>query len=257
MAIEAARRVFAAEYQRSSAPSPSAGDLCGGVLTPTGLCCRQVFVAGALTEVQDDGKGVFLGRLSDGTGTYELAYFGPHPALTSAVEHLSPPVFVTVTGQAMLPAKEGKLPFIRPEEITPVSRAVRDLWVICTAEETTARLEAVQAAIDGRAEPGAPSSPTTPASSLDRAGVLALAAVVGRALDQVQPLDPAALVDEDPTVVLTRILEAGDRKGMTVTDLICAGEQAGLSSMVIERAIGVLLAEGDCYTPVKGTIRLV
>lgn len=257
MAIEAARRVFAAEYQRSSAPSPSAEDQCGGVLTPTGLCCRTLFIAGALTEVQDDGKGVFLGRLSDGTGTFELAFFGPHPALTSSVEHLSLPVFVTVIGQAVLPTKEGKLPFIRPEEITPVSRAVRDLWVICTAEETTARLEAVQATIDGRAKAGTHPLAAAAATSLDRAGILAMAAMVEKALDRVQPLDPAALMDEDPLVVLTRILEAGDRKGMAMTDLVRAGEQAGLSSQVVEQTIEVLLAEGDCYTPVKGTIRLV
>lgn len=257
MVIEAARRVFAAEYQRSSACSSSAGDPDDGVLTPTGLCCRTVFVAGALTEVQDDGKGLFFGRLSDGTGVYELACFGPHPALTRAVEHLSLPAFVTVIGRAMLPAQEGRLPFIRPEEITPVSRATRDLWVICTAEETTKRLEAVQAGIDSRLKSGAQISPAAATSSLDRAGVRELAATIGRVLDQVQPPDPATLVDEDPTVVLTRILEAGDRKGMAVVDLTAAAERAGLSTPVIEQAILAMLAGGDCYTPVKGMIRLI
>lgn len=257
MAIEAARRVFAAEYQRSSARSSSGGDPDDGVLTPTGLCCRTLFVAGALTEMQDDGKGIFFGRLSDGSGVYELAYFGPHLALTRAVEHLSLPTFVTVIGRAMLPAQEGRLPFIRPEEITPITRAIRDLWVICTAEETTKRLEAVQAAIENRLKPGAQVSPAGAASSLDRAGVRELAAAIGRILDQVQPLDLAALVDEDPAVVLTRILQAGDQKGMAVTDLTCAAEQVGLSTLVIGQAILALLAEGECYSPVKGMIRLI
>lgn len=257
MAIEAAQRVFAAEYQRSSVRSASAGDRDDGVLTPTGLWCRTLFVAGALTEVQDDGKGLFVGRLSDGTGVYELTYYGPHPALTAAVEHLSLPAFVTVIGRAMPPAQEGRPPFIRPDEITPVTRPIRDLWVICTAEETTKRLETVQAAIEARSKPGAQLPSSGAASSLDRAGVRELAATIGRVLDRVQPPDPASLADEDPAVVLTRILEAGDRKGMAVADLTAAAEQAGLSAPVIEQAILAMLAGGDCYTPVKGKIRLI
>jgi hypothetical protein len=197
----------------------------------------MLFVAGALTEVQDDEKGLFVARLSDGTGVFELTWYGPHPALTAAVGHLSLPAFVTVIGKAMLPAQEGGQPFIRPEEITPVTRAVRDLWVISTADETAKRLE-------------------TP-SSLDRSGVRELAAQVGRVLDLVQPPDLATLVEEDPTVVLTRILEAGDRKGMAVADLTAAAEGAGLSTSVIEQRIQAMLAEGDCYSPVKGKIRLI
>ncbi|MBS1262854.1 MAG: hypothetical protein MAG715_00017 [Methanonatronarchaeales archaeon] len=144
---EPARRVFAAEYNRSEMKVKEGESQYapGYVITPTGARCNRLFVVGVLTEVEDIGRedSLYRARVSDPTGTF-LVYAGRYqPEAAQVLSSMEPPEFVAVTGKADVyqPDDGDTIPSIRPEAVSTVDRGERDRWVVTTARRTIERLE--------------------------------------------------------------------------------------------------------------------
>ncbi|MFB6146954.1 MAG: hypothetical protein ABEJ08_04635 [Halobacteriaceae archaeon] len=155
---EVAVRVFAAEYEDADL-SVSAGEeerSPNYVVTPTGARANRLFVVGVLTETETVGDGVLRARVVDPTGAFVI-YAGQYqPEPLAALESLSPPSFVAVTGKARtFQPDDGDRIFtsIRPESVSEVDAETRDRWVVRTAERTVDRVALMASALD-RSERG-------------------------------------------------------------------------------------------------------
>ncbi|MDY6818629.1 MAG: DNA-binding protein [Halobacteriales archaeon] len=144
---EVAKRVFAAEFNDASYTFKESDDERAPVylLLPTGDRANRVFVVGTLTETEDigDDSEYWRGRIVDPTGTF-FVYAGQYqPEAAGILRELDPPAYVAVVGKPRTyETDDGTVNVsIRPESITPVDAAVRDRWVIETAERTLERID--------------------------------------------------------------------------------------------------------------------
>ena len=149
---EVARRAFAAEFNDASYTFKESDDERAPVysLLPTGQRANRVFVAGTLTETEDVGEDseYWRGRIVDPTGTF-FSYAGQYqPEAASALRETKTPAYVSVVGKPRTyETDEGDTNVsLRPESITVVDAAIRDRWVVETAERTLERIEAFEGA---------------------------------------------------------------------------------------------------------------
>lgn len=150
---ETAQRIFAKElYNTKVICEKDAEDMYAPqyILTPTGAKINRVFIVGTLTEKEDIGTDTeyWRARISDPTGTF-FAYIGTYqPDATRAIGELAPPCFVAVVGKigTYINDREDVMTSVKPETITVVDAATRDIWVAETARLTIGRANSV---IDG------------------------------------------------------------------------------------------------------------
>jgi RPA family protein len=145
---EVARRAFAQEFNDASYTFKESDDERAPVylLLPTGERANRVFVVGTLTETEDvgDDSEYWRGRVVDPTGTF-FAYAGQYqPDPASVLREAEPPSYVAVVGKPRTyETDDGDVNVsVRPESISVVDAAVRDRWVVETAERTLDRVEA-------------------------------------------------------------------------------------------------------------------
>jgi RPA family protein len=233
--MEAACRVFAGELAMAVAAEGG-----GAVRIPSGAVCRFICLAGALTEVVGDRKGILEARVADPTGAFRLITGRGDDEVNEALGAIAPPAFVLAWGEAVFRMTPGGGDLvIQPDSVVAIDREARDAWVLRTAVLTIERLKERHAA--------APESADT---------LRQLASMVGRALETVQPA-----VHCDPTRVRQTVEElvgrAAGRQGMPVEELYrqCAG--GGIRRDEVDAAIRQLFEDGDCYFPQKGLIKLL
>jgi RPA family protein len=245
----AVERIFAGELIRSTVARSRGNPPVPGVLSPTGAWLGRIFLVGVLTEVTRKGEEVHRARLSDPTGTIELV-FRPHnlpPA--DVLLTLSPPLFLAVAGLAR---RRGERVVIEPDMLTPVQKPERDAWVLFTAERTIRRMEALETARNRGAAPEEARAALA-AYHLTGADLRELAAMVRSALETV-PAETRPSVDAE--TVVRGILAAHEGTLEIGWVLEKAGEQ-GVSGEEARRCVQQLLAEGECYSPRNGHIRLL
>ncbi|MDG6256058.1 MAG: hypothetical protein QCH35_00500 [Methanomicrobiaceae archaeon] len=239
--MQAATRVFAGElmHQESAVVGDGAGAM---VRTPSGARCERVFVVGACTEVREQ-SGRIEARIADPTGAFVITAYQDQPAVYDRLRGIAPPAFVAATCAVRARTAPAQPPFsLVPESVAPATRASRDLWVLVTAEHTLDRLEAVP-----RRGPAPPET------------VPEIAAMVRSALETVQPAGegeaPAAV---DPRQAILDILgTASGPRGMPVDTLVEAALTHGLAEETVRRIVDELRAEGDCYAPTTGYLKLL
>jgi len=146
---EVARRVFAAEFNDATYTFKESDDDRAPVylLLPTGERANRVFVVGTLTETEDVGEDseYWQGRIVDPNGDTFYVYAGQYqPDAAAALRDLEPPAYVAVVGKPRTyETDDGEINVsIRPESISAVTAAVRNRWVVETAERTLDRLAA-------------------------------------------------------------------------------------------------------------------
>jgi len=267
-ALEGAARVFAGEFSRStgSATDPSGDDL-PRVLTPTGAVCGRILVAGAVTEMTDTGSLIRC-RLADPTGVFTIELAGSaagngKSGLADAMKRVPVPSFLVVIGHARTRPNNPAAPaVIRPESVQVVSRAVRDAWVVRTAESTLDRIFLLADALDGN-----PPDPAIAGAishyAMTWTGLREMIAMVESAVAGVAPApgpeetgQPAA--GPNAKEVLTAILtELQGPRGMEVTELVAQAVLRGIPKERAEEGIAEMIREDDCYQPQKGTVRLL
>ena len=149
---EVARRVFAGEFNDATYTFTESDDERAPVylLLPTGERVNRVFVVGTLMETEDvgDDSEYWQGQVIDPNGDRFYMYAGQYqPDAASMLRELEPPAYIAVVGKpSTYETDDGEVNVsLRPESITEVDAAVRDRWVVETAERTLDRVRAFQA----------------------------------------------------------------------------------------------------------------
>jgi RPA family protein len=255
--MEGAVRLFAGEFSQSTLSIPGEDDKSAAwVVTPSGAFCRQVFLAGALVEVQEQGD-MLTARVADPTGGFDLVCGGNTAALAESIRKIPLPSFVSVSGRAQLYRKEGRhLLTIRPYQVHIIDRRVRDQWVITTAVATLARLELVHEAqkgtcTDSRTLQAYSHYSPTPKDLGD------LAAMVAGALTSVRPPhETDSILSADPReMVMEFIRTTSGPGGVTVEAILEMAQMKAVSRESVLAALESLIVEDECYQPQKGYVK--
>ena len=171
---EVARRVFAAEFNDATYTFKESDDdrAPNYALLPTGERANRVFVVGTLTETEDVGEDseYWRGRVVDPTGTF-FVYAGQYqPEAAAILRETEPPAYVAVVGKPRTyEPEDGTINVsLRPESISIVDDAIRDRWVVETAERTLDRIDASLEWEASRDADGAATAPTNEYAQLAR-----------------------------------------------------------------------------------------
>jgi len=255
--MDGAVRVFAGEFNASTLQLKDNGaDDAPWIVTPGGAWCRSMYLAGALTEVSGDGDMVRC-RLADPTGAYDLVIGGRKTPLAETFRELPVPSFVTVSGQARMYQKNGKTFLsLRPDEVRPVDRAVRDQWVLATAQSTLERLDLLRLVLQDKSTDERALAPvrhyTITASSL-----LELGEMIERAVQSIRPPEtplPPPSKDDARELVIELMTGCGPR-GIAVEEIIAQARERGVAKDVVLAAIESLIVDDECYQPQKGFVK--
>lgn len=256
--MEGAVRLFAGEFCQATLAVPDGDDRnAAWVVTPSGAYCRQVFLAGALTEVREVGDMLYA-RLADPTGGFDIACGGKSSQVAETIRKIPLPSFISLSGRVQYFRKGSEVILsIRPEHIRPVDRPTRDLWVLKTAKETLCRLETARLSLlgecpDERVAAALRHYAMTPAR-LDE-----LAAMTETAIGNVKPAETVAADQPDARALITDLLKAhGGPRGMAVEEIIDTLAAEGVFQDAVLTAIESLIVEDECYQPQKGFVRLL
>ncbi len=146
-----ARRVFAREFNDATYTFKESDDDRAPLyaLLPTGESANRIFVVGTLTETEDVGQDseYWQGRIVGPNGGTFFTYAGQYqPDAASMLRELEPPEYVALVGKPRTyETDDGDINVsVRPESITAVDEAVRNRWVVETAERTLERIEAFE-----------------------------------------------------------------------------------------------------------------
>lgn len=256
--MEGAVRVFAGEFSRSTLTEPS-GDAGtpGWVVTPGGAYCRQVFVAGVLTEVTESGE-MLRCRVADPTGAFDVVSFRSG-AFNKSLKEIPVPSFVTVTGLAQMYQKNKQCTLtIRPEQVLPIDRATRDQLLLSTAEYTLRRLEEMRRTVNGDISDDQMEKAARH-YSVTLPMVLELVQMVEEAVQGIRPQEPAPAIDQAGLVNEVRelIKKAPGPQGIAVEEVIEALAGKGFRKEDVLGALESLIVEDECYQPRKGFVRLL
>ncbi len=149
---EAAKRMFAPEFRATAVTrkfdehdekAPTFA------ITPTGECASRIFVVGVMTtkEKREGANGIYYtARVNDTTGDHHLSVGQYQPEALHQIAQINVPEFVAVIGKPnVYKTDEGNtLTSIRVEEIVPVDKATRDMWVLDTARATLDRIKRME-----------------------------------------------------------------------------------------------------------------
>lgn len=256
--MEGAVRLFAGEFGQATLAVPDGDDRnAAWVVTPSGAYCRQVFLAGALTEVRENGDMIYA-RLADPTGGFDLSCGGRSSLVGEMIQKIPLPSFVSLTGRAQLYRRGSEVILsIRPEYIRAIDRPTRDQWVLKTASETlhrleTARLSLCEECTDERLTAALRHYAMT-SSQLGEIAAMAEAAV-----GSVKPAEPAAADQPDARGLILDLLKAnGGPRGMAVDEIINTLAAQGVFQDAVLTAVEALIVEDECYQPQKGFVRLL
>lgn len=255
--MEGAVRLFAGEFNQSTLTVPGEDEKSAAwVVTPSGGYCRQVFLAGALVEVQEQGD-MLSARLADPTGGFDLVCGGKSSSLTESIRKIPLPSFVSVSGRAQLYRKEGNAVLtIRPEQVKVIDRCIRDQWVITTSASTLARLEMMNCArkgtcTDKRIQRARSHYSLTPGD------LRGLADMVAGALSSVRPPQETDGTEQaDPREIIMEYIRAtSGPRGIAVEEILEMAVMRSVSREAALAAIESLIVEDECYQPQKGFVK--
>lgn len=242
--MEGTTRVFAGEYARARLP------LCQDrVLTPTGACCRQIFLAGALTAAEQRGPGLWYGRVADPTGVFEIRAERPDREQQEVLRDLAAPSFVTVVGEAVFFTGD-KGPGVSLLHIQESDREMRDRWIVRTAEITCDRLALLAETLSSGTGP-VPVITALRQYTIGVEGIRDLAGMVSHALEGVSSPGAGRSKEEITAAVLAIIRESAGKKGISYDDLAVIAGKSGIGARELREAVRVLLEEDECYQPAR------
>lgn len=256
--MDGAARVFAGEFSRSTFVEPRGDDSApGGVVTPGGACCRQVFLAGVLTEVNESGDMLRF-RVADPTGAFDIISWRRGP-LNDTLKAIPIPSFVTVTGLAQMnQSRRPGSPTIRPEQVLPIDRATRDQIFLSTAEYTLHRIGQMRLAMNG-GEADENLKAVLRHYATTSKDLHELLEMVERVVSGIHPLAPApAEVAADVMADVRELVgTASGPQGIAVEEVIADLAGKGISKEAVLAALETLIVDDECYQPRKGYVRLL
>lgn len=255
--MEGAVRLFAGEFNRSTLTVPGGDEKSAAwVVTPSGASCHQVFLAGALVEVQEQGDMLSF-RVADPTGGFDLVRGGKNTQFADLIRNIPLPSFVSVSGRAQLYWKEGKAVLtIRPDQVQVIDRRVRDQWVITTAYSTLARLKLVNGVLKGTCTDNRILQVCSH-YSLTVKELGELADMVAGALSSVRPAQETDKAEQaDPReMIMDYIRTSSGTRGVAVEEILEMAQMKAVSREAGLAAIESLIVEDECYQPQKGYVK--
>lgn len=255
--MEGAVRLFAGEFNRSTLTVPGGDEKSvAWVVTPSGASCHQVFLAGALVEVQEQGDMLSF-RVADPTGGFDLVCGGKNTALAESIRKIPLPSFVSVSGRAQLYWKEGKSVLtIRPDQVQVIDRRVRDQWVITTAQSTLERFKRVNGVLKGTCTDNRILQVCSH-YSLTVKELGELADMVAGALSSVRPAQETDKAEQaDPReMIMEYIRTSSGTRGVAVEEILEMAQLKAVSREAGLAAIESLIVEDECYQPQKGYVK--
>jgi len=207
------------------------------ILALSGRFISKCLFCGALTEVPEMKKPVMTLSLYDTTGMLVVGYHTGNCEISTFLNKTSLPVFVLCAAGIRCMAGDCMLV---SESMVPVSRAVRDTFVLAAAGDLIEHLEQSQ---DDR--------PDRKKRLCDMAE---------KALLTVKPEEPAPVVPDDAVIlqVETEIRKISDEKNtVAITELIAALEKMGVTPDTTRAALKAMIDDGECYQPKPDIIRLL
>jgi RPA family protein len=252
--MEGAARVFAGEFSRATLPWRVGG--ADGVLSPFGLPCRLLFIAGALLEIHRRGPDFWTGRVADPSGVFEFRTERADAYLRQSLKDLAPPVFVTFIGEARPGRTEsGAKPAVAIVEMREAARAVRDLWILRTAELTAARLIAMKKALQTGSGDEASAAAIAQYSTTETE-IREMAEMVRKALDSISPSSLNPPKDEEVgETVLAIIRESAGASGISLEVIIETAGRSGIDETRVREALRALVEEDECYQPARNVFK--
>jgi RPA family protein len=284
---EIAKRIFAKEFEAcreldksERSESETADSKSPNLLiSPLGLILNRVFAVGVLTELDSIGtqNEMWKARIVDPTGAFTVYAGQFQPDASIFFSTVRVPAFIALTGKARIYEPEPGSVFvsIRAEEANVVDEEIRNRWVIDTAEQTVARLEAFSDALASgyRGE-------TLREYLLERGVSEELAEGITIILERqrapqefakqlrasvreglgalnFETEDTAGAKADQKEFVLDLLREMGGGKGIDYAAFVDAAVSKGIPEEVVEDVILSLLVGGQCYEPKIGIIRLV
>lgn len=256
--MEGAVRLFAGEFCQATLSVPDGDDRnAAWVVTPSGAYCRLVFLAGALTEVREDGDMVYA-RLADPTGGFDLACGGRLSPVAGAMLKIPLPSFISLTGRPQLYSRGSEtIRTVRPDHCRPIDRTVRDQWILRTAQATLHRLETARLSLlgeyrDERLATALRHYAMTPALFRE------IAVMAETAVGQVKPAETTTTGQPDARTLIIGLLNAqGGPRGIAVEEIIDTLAAQGIFQDAVLTAVEALIVEDECYQPQKGFVRLL
>jgi RPA family protein len=284
---EIAKRIFAKEFEAcreldksERSESETADSKSPNLLiSPLGLILNRVFAVGVLTELDNIGtqNEMWKARIVDPTGAFTVYAGQFQPDASIFFSTVRVPAFIALTGKARIYEPEPGSVFvsIRAEEANVVDEEIRNRWVVDTAEQTVARLEAFSDALASgyRGE-------TLREYLLERGVSEELAEGITIILERqrapqefakqlrasvreglgalnFETEDTAGAKADQKEFVLDLLREMGGGKGIDYAAFVDAAVSKGIPEEVVEDVILSLLVGGQCYEPKIGIIRLV
>lgn len=258
MAMIALIRVFAGELSGTTLQQDTGSKQSPQLMiTPSGACGSYLLLAGALTRVEK-APGEFLQAwVADPTGTFYLSTGKQEEEVREVLEKAEPPVFVLVTGEALVSRGRKKGVVIRPLAARTIDRVTRDSWTIVTAEQTLSRLEIMEEAI----REGTDDLVIRQAINhyhLDTNQIRSLVVMVEEALSKVDRVPGGAITLPDPCEVLLELIKTySGPKGVSISELLPLAAVKGVREDQVITAIRQLVEEDECYQPAAGTVKLL
>jgi RPA family protein len=257
--MDGAARVFAGEFSRATliVPPKEPGS-AGWVVTPGGAWCRNVIIAGALTEVIENGDLIRC-RVADPTGAFDVVCGGRNAGIARDIRNLSVPSFVLVSGSASAYRKNGDtILSVRPDHVQIIDRTCRDQFMLTTAEYSLRRLDLLWLALAGRCTDdrllqAARHYAVTPAM------IGELAQMIGQAVQGIPPQEsgPAAGQADVKAMILELMQNAPGPRGIAVEEILDILAGRGIRKEETLAALEALIVDDECYQPQKGYVRLL
>jgi uncharacterized protein len=257
--MEGSARVFAGEFYQSTLviPSTEPGSV-GWVVTPGGAWCRQMYIAGVLTETVETGDLV-RSRLADPTGAFDIVFGGRNGTLTQAFQKIAVPSFVAITGYAQAYQKNGNvLLSVRPDHAQVIDRTCRDMILLSTAEYSLRRFGKIRGIVEGTCtDDRFLRAANHYAITLPK--IFELVRMIESAVESVRPREPQPASGQADvcSVVMELMQNSSGPRGIAVEEIIEILALRGLGKDAVLKALESLIQDDECYQPQKGYVKLL
>lgn len=254
--MEGAAWVFAGDFSGSTLlVQDDDGQSAAWVVTPGACWCRLVYLAGAITEITENGD-MLRCRLADPTGAFNLVIGGRNSPLAEQFRKIPVPSFVTITGRAQLYRRNDIVDLsIRPDHLVVVDRLVRDQWILVTAEATLGRLEQVLLARQGRCnDEHILTAHCHYAQTVEQ--LHALGEMIDCAVQSIKPQETKPPILSDVRELVMEIMKGtSSPRGIAIEEIINLAGEKGIDKAEVLSAIESLVVEDECYQPQKGFVK--
>jgi RPA family protein len=260
--MNAQTRVFAGELAESTLQLTGESYLTPVVITPSGGCCSGIFLVGVLTRI-DTRPGDFMEAwVADPTGMFHLVPGRQDTAIREALRRMEPPLFIAVIGEVgTIRQKNGVTVPVRPIDVRVADRALRDTWIIRTAEITLERLARIKSAMECRSGDEAVSVEIREAIRHyrpDHAYLCKIEAMVRNVLAKAGPVTGGEVKPPDPREAIIGLIRSGSGpKGIVIDDLVRSAVNMGIGEDQVLATVRQLVAEDECYQPAAGMVKLL